>query len=274
MEPINATEVLTFQQNAILFSGFVTWTVLGFFAIRILAPRLLPYVMVEEGEAMIVERWFKYNRTITKGSHFLIPFVETLKPVVWSYDNRQKGPVSIETCRIMTCKTKLQPIPIKVLTKDSQKVGVIFNITFIISDVKHVVYYHGNNLYKTIQKLVSERVRECTQSFPIENLTTKTLQISIEESLENTQVRQMFEKRGLSHVECHVVDIEYPAELTEKRERLEEVELQQELEERLFEQRSLLRKREFGEILQFVRQNDLSEVVLGKMLSSVIRAHQ
>ena len=216
---------------------------------------------------MVVERMLKYNRIITKGSHLVIPFFETLRPVLWSYDDRQEGPVSFETCRIMTRKTKLALTPVKALTKDSQKVFITFNVVFIISDVKQVVY-HGNNLYATIQKLVQSKVKECVTKILIENLTLGQLQESIEQSIESAE--KIFEKRGISRVECKILDIQYPPTLTEKKERLEEIELQQELEEKLYTQRSEMLKRQFQDVLVFARENQLDSVVLGKMLSSVI----
>jgi len=264
------TESLTVLEKYGEFAGAVAWIIVGFFAIRALMPYLLPYVTVLEGEAMIVERMSKYNRTITKGTHLVLPFFETLKPVVWSYNNRYDGPVSLETSRIMTRKTKLELMPFKTLTKDSEKVSVSMNIIFFIQDVKHVVY-HGNNLYGTLQKLVQTRIREIVQQSLVENLTINSLQESIDSLLESDI--QTFDKRGVSGMECKILDIKYPTVLTEKRELLEELEIQQDLQEKLYKQRSEMMQREMKDIVLFQREHGLNEDVLGKMLSSVIRLH-
>lgn len=261
------TESLTILEKYSEFAGAVAWIIVIFFAIRALMPYLLPYVTVLEGEAMIVERMSKYNRTITKGTHLVLPFFETLKPVVWSYNNRYDGPVSLETSRIMTRKTKLELMPFKTLTKDSEKVSVSMNIIFFIQDVKHVVY-HGNNLYGTLQKLVQTRVREIVQQSLVENLTINSLQESIELALESDV--STFDKRGVSGMECKILDIKYPAVLTEKRELLEELEIQQDLQEKLYKQRSMMMFRELSDIIQFARDNQLDSAVMGQMLSSVI----
>lgn len=261
------TETLTHLEKWSEFAGAVTWIIVGFFVVRAILPYLLPYVTVLEGEAMVVERWKRYNRTITKGTHLLIPLLESVKTVSWSFDDRYEGPVIVETSRIMTRKTKLELMPFKALTKDSQRVGVTIKIMFFISDVKHVVY-HGNNLYGKIQKLIQSRVKESVQQFLVENLTMEKLQENVEIFLEGES--KIFEKHGVSGVACEILDIKYPTALTEKRELLEEIEIQQDLQEKLYKQRSIMMLRELSDIIQFARENQLDSVVLGQMLASVI----
>lgn len=120
-------------------------------------------VIVQQMEEVIIERWGKYNRTLTPGLNFIIPFVDTPCGITWKISQKGIDGQTYSYTKIMTKIDKRETVydfpRQNVITKDNVTISINALLYFQIVDSKSAVY-EITNLIDAIEKLTQTNLRQ------------------------------------------------------------------------------------------------------------------
>ena len=129
------------------------------------------YVMLQEKEAMVIERLGKFHRVIFSGFHILFPLFDRPRTMYWRFpiDPRtgEPGPVKVERKRIDLRETVYDFPEQKVITSDNAYIIIDGFILVRIIDPKKVVYA-VENFPGTIENLVESSLRDVIAGMTLE----------------------------------------------------------------------------------------------------------
>lgn len=128
--------------------------------------------VVEQGTAMVVERWGRFHRRCDAGLHFLVPFMDRPREVVWRntdvYTGRSSSFSSSVTQHSRVTQTRSAVIDLRdtlfdlvdqvVITRDNVKIYVHPMLLFRLVDPVRVAY-ETFDLPHAIEKLVQTTLR-------------------------------------------------------------------------------------------------------------------
>ncbi len=119
-------------------------------------------VLVQQAEAMVIERLGKFNRVIHSGLHIIIPFAEKVRTLQWRFIHKDVGgelKVSAQHLRRIDLREKVLDFPKQhIITKDNISLGIDALIYFQVTDPKRTVY-EVENLPRAIEKLTQTTLR-------------------------------------------------------------------------------------------------------------------
>jgi regulator of protease activity HflC (stomatin/prohibitin superfamily) len=156
------------SDSAIL--GIVIGVTLGAVAIVPLAHILFGLfgmvVVVERGTVAIVERLGRFNRLLGSGVHFLIPFIDTLRPFTWRMQEKYvdaKGMDVVQltetvSTRIDVRERMLEVSYMKLVSRDHAELKVNPTLLFRISDPMRAAY-ECKDLDMHLERLVQNSMR-------------------------------------------------------------------------------------------------------------------
>jgi len=118
--------------------------------------------VVEQGTAVLVERMGKYHRTYKEGLHFLVPFVDVMRPVIWR-ETEAQGTGAYVTKQEMRTRIDLREhvldFPLQsVVTRDNVEIQVHPMILYRLTDPMRVAY-EVYDLSHAVEKLVQTTLR-------------------------------------------------------------------------------------------------------------------
>ena len=150
----------------IIFCSFIIFCVCYIFR---------PFVIVNEGENIVVERLGRYHRTLSTGIHPLVPLFEKLRTVYWKHDIEEQGrrkTFTFSDYRIRMTESICDILPVECNTKDNVKV-IINMITYykVIDACKAV--YNTDNLFAMMVDDLETRVVKVVKS--MENISAYPL---------------------------------------------------------------------------------------------------
>ncbi len=134
------------------------------FALIFLVVVLLKSVyLVKQAETVIIERFGRYDRTLTAGIHLVIPFMEAPRMVHWTYvssegDGKRYYRFTKSTNRIDLREAVYDFPKQNVITKDNVTMEINALLYYQITDPKAAVYEVAN-LSEAIEKLTQTTLR-------------------------------------------------------------------------------------------------------------------
>jgi len=151
------------------FFGFWTFILVIFlFAIFFL---LKAVYMVKQAEAIIIERFGKYHRTLRPGLNVIVPFLDAPRRVVWTYVQEVDGRRYYRYTRVLTrldLRESVYDFPKQnVITKDNVTMEINALLYSQITDPKAAVY-EVNDLSQAIEKLTQTTLRNVVGSMDLD----------------------------------------------------------------------------------------------------------
>lgn len=118
-----------------MFLQYLGYIILGIVLICLLVLILKSFYLVKQAEVIVIERLGKFNRILGPGLHFVIPFIEFPRHVIWSHLK------DIEGQRYYRFRKILERIDLREAVYDFPKQSVITkdNVT---TEINAIVYYH------------------------------------------------------------------------------------------------------------------------------------
>lgn len=141
------------------------------FAFVVLAYFLFTSIyLVQQAEAIVIEKFGRYNRILGPGLHFIVPFMESTRKVLWSF-------VRMEGNRYFRYSQSLDRIDLResvydfpkqnVITKDNVTMEINALLYYQITDPKAAVY-EVSNLPEAIEKLTQTTLRNVIGSLDLD----------------------------------------------------------------------------------------------------------
>jgi regulator of protease activity HflC (stomatin/prohibitin superfamily) len=145
-----------------------------FFAISFVALVFLmfkSFYLVRQAEAIIIERFGKYDRILQPGLRFVLPFFERPRAVIWTYvqevDNKRYYRFTKTMTRI-DMREAVHDFPRQnVISKDNVTMEISALIYYQITDPKAAVY-EVSNLSEAIEKLAQTTLRNIIGSMDLD----------------------------------------------------------------------------------------------------------
>lgn len=136
--------------------------------------------LVKQAEAIVIERFGKYDRTLLPGLHFVVPFIEAPRAVTWSYvqmDNRRYYRFTHTLYRIDLRESVYDFPKQNVITKDNVTMEINALLYYQITDPKAAVY-EVINLPEAIEKLTQTTLRDVIGSMELDETLVSRSQIN------------------------------------------------------------------------------------------------
>jgi regulator of protease activity HflC (stomatin/prohibitin superfamily) len=198
------------------FSFWGLIIVLLFFAVFFL---LKAVYMVRQAEAIIVERFGKYHRTLRPGLRVIIPFLDAPRRVVWTYVREVDGRRYYRYTQVVTridLRESVYDFPKQnVITKDNVTMEINALLYYQITDPKAAVY-EVNNLPQAIEKLTQTTLRNVVGSMDLdESLVSRDM---INEKL-RLILDEATDKWGVKVNRVELQEVNPPAEIRQAMEK-------------------------------------------------------
>lgn len=150
--------------------GFILF--FGFCCLGLLILLARSFYLVRQAEAVIVERFGKYDRTLTAGIHMVVPFLERPRTVIWSYvqdiDNGRRYHRYTRAFVRIDLRESVYDFPRQsVITKDNVTMEINALIYYQITNPKAAVY-EVFNLTEAIEKLAQTTLRNIIGSMDLD----------------------------------------------------------------------------------------------------------
>ena len=177
------------------------------------------FIIVNEGEVIIIERMGKFSEVKHAGFHLIKPFIERPRVVHWTRRIEQPQPNSRQTIvvddvfadfRIRTQNIVFDIPPVRCYTKERVQININIVVFYSIKDVQKAVY-GVNDLYAGIELKVQTLLTSALFDLSIDDISTHTLQHQMSARL-STETWQS--EWGLCINRFEIQDVELPGELS------------------------------------------------------------
>lgn len=133
--------------------------------------------LIRQAEVIMIERFGKFDRMLGPGMHFVIPFIERPRNIVWTLlieEDRKYQRMIINTSRIDMRESVYDFPRQNVITKDNVTMQINALLYYQITDPKSAVY-EVVNLPEAIEKLTQTTLRDIIGSMDLdETLVSRT----------------------------------------------------------------------------------------------------
>lgn len=138
--------------------------------------------LVRQAEAIVIERLGRYDRTLLPGLHFVVPFIETPRGVVWSFVEQIDGGKRYHRFTRHITRIDLREAVYdfpkqNVITKDNVTMEINALLYYQITDPKAAVY-EVSNLPEAIEKLTQTTLRDVIGSMELDESLVSRSQIN------------------------------------------------------------------------------------------------
>lgn len=137
--------------------------------------------MIKQAEVIVIERLGRYDRTLTPGLHFVMPFLERPREILWTYIQE------VERGRYYRYVRSIERIDLReavydfpkqnVITKDNVTMEINALLYYQITDPKAAVYEVAN-LPEAIEKLTQTTLRNVIGSMDLDETLVSRDQIN------------------------------------------------------------------------------------------------
>ena len=158
------------------------WTVLSaIIALFVISAILSCIKVVKNQEAMVIEQFGKYNRTLSAGLNFIIPVMERPRPIHWRYQQRDISGVDYAVTKERnTIDLREQVFDFSkqsVITKDNVSIEIDAMLYYLVTDTHDAVYKIAN-LPDAIEKLCKTSLRNVAGNLSLDECLTSRDQIN------------------------------------------------------------------------------------------------
>lgn len=194
------------------------WIYLGLailFALFIISTLLSGLKIVPQSTTMVIERLGKYNRTLSSGVNYIVPFFDHPKEIHWDRPATDEYLPHVNSCWI-DLREQIYDYPKQsVITKDNVNIEIDALLYFQIMDPEKAVYEVAN-LTRAIEMLTQTTLRNVLGSLELdESLTSRD---SINQRL-CTILDEATDKWGVKVNRVEIKDITPPASIQEQMEK-------------------------------------------------------
>jgi regulator of protease activity HflC (stomatin/prohibitin superfamily) len=112
----------------ILFVLFLLWKFQNYF------------IIIPPKHIAIIERFGHYSKQIGPGFHFIVPYIEHIHRVHWSYIEQHGRKVNVNEYIIPSVNNQMDVPPIQCTSKDEMQVIVDVTLFYTIVDIKTAAY--------------------------------------------------------------------------------------------------------------------------------------
>jgi len=127
---------------------YVVIALLGILALLVIVDLLRKVVVVSKGTCMVIERFGKYHKVLYEGLHFLMPFADYPRPVVWRdvevhTDENHREHIQIFQARITRIDLREQVLDFQsqsIITRDNVEITVHPMLLYQLMDPVKVAY--------------------------------------------------------------------------------------------------------------------------------------
>lgn len=166
--------------------------------------------IIQQSEAMVIERLGSYNRTLTSGVNWIIPFIDKPRAIkVRRYLHKQPEPVVMDEIRIDRRETVLDFPRQPVVTRDNVTVQVNGALYFQIVDPATAVYA-VENLVQAVEILAKTSLRSEVGKMELDQIFESREEINAR--LQNT-MDEAGDKWGVKVTRVEIQDIDIPPEV-------------------------------------------------------------
>lgn len=137
--------------------------------------------LVQQAEAVVIERFGKYHQTLGAGIHFVIPFMDAARTVSWTYfkEEARRYYRFIRTISVIDLRESVYDFPKQnVITKDNVTMEISALLYYQITDPKRAVY-EASNLPEAIEKLTHSTLRNVIGSMDLDESLVSRDQINM-----------------------------------------------------------------------------------------------
>lgn len=138
-------------------------------------------ILVKQAEAVIVERLGRYYRTLGPGLHFIVPFIERQRSVMWTYvrdlGNGRYSRIAQSVNRLDMREAVYDFPKQHVITKDNVTLEISALLYYQITDPQAAIYEVAN-LPEAIEKLTQTTLRNVIGSLDLDETLVSRDQIN------------------------------------------------------------------------------------------------
>lgn len=154
----------------------------GCLALFILILLVSSVYLVSQAEAVVIERFGRFNRVLKPGLHFIKPFIESPRYVTWTFVkesiNRGYYIRNVTTFKVLDLRESVYDFPKQnVITKDNVTMEISALLYYQITDPKAAVY-EVSNLPEAIEKLTQTTLRNVIGSMDLDESLVSRDQIN------------------------------------------------------------------------------------------------
>ena len=158
------------------------WTVLSAIIALFVDSAILSCIkVIKNQEAMVIEQFGKYNRTLSAGLNFIIPVMERARSIHWRYQQRDISGVEYAiTKERNTIDLREQVFDFSkqsVITKDNVSIEIDAMLYYLVTDTHDAVYKIAN-LPDAIEKLCKTSLRNVAGNLSLDECPTSRDQIN------------------------------------------------------------------------------------------------
>lgn len=168
--------------------------------------------LVQQAEAVIIERFGKYHRTLSAGIHFVIPFMDAARTVSWTYfkEEARRYYRYIKTLSVIDLRESVYDFPKQnVITKDNVTMEISALLYYQVTDPKRAVY-EVSNLPEAIEKLTHSTLRNVIGSMDLDESLISRDQINMKLRL---ILDEASDKWGLKVNRVELQEVNPPADI-------------------------------------------------------------
>ena len=168
--------------SAPMLAAIPFWTVLSAIVALFVVSAILSCIkVIKNQEAMVIEQFGKYNRTLSAGLNFIIPVMERARPIHWRYQQRDISGVDYAVTKERnTIDLREQVFDFSkqsVITKDNVSIEIDAMLYFFVTDTHDAVYKIAN-LPDAIEKLCKTSLRNVAGNLSLDECLTSRDQIN------------------------------------------------------------------------------------------------
>ena len=137
--------------------------------------------LVQQAEAVVIERFGKYHRTLGAGIHFVVPFMDAARVVSWTYfkEEGHRYYRYIRNLSVIDLREAVYDFPKQnVITKDNVTMEISALLYYQVTDPKRAVY-EVSNLPEAIEKLTHSTLRNVIGSMDLDGSLVSRDQINM-----------------------------------------------------------------------------------------------
>lgn len=219
-------------------------------------------IIIPPNKVAIVESMGHYSRTLTSGMHVLIPFIENIHRIRWTYVDQNNKLVTINSNILTARNAQLDIPPIDCLTQDSMPLTIDVTIFYNIENLNNAVYNCTDPLNLFYQCIV-ETIRDQISRTSSENVTGKDKALSI--LLVNKINEAMGELNGIVCKLVRIQSVHIPKDINKKN---------RELATYTREHNVMMQKLHYDRIRQLEEAKNKKEVVENELRLDTLRTDQ
>lgn len=138
-------------------------------------------VMVQQAEAIVIERLGRFDRVISAGLHIIIPFMESKRSVMWTYIQVGNDKEYHRFTRLFTridLRESVYDFPKQnVITRDNVTMEINALLYYQVTDIKAAIY-EVSNLPEAIEKITQTTLRNVIGSMDLDETLVSRDQIN------------------------------------------------------------------------------------------------